>query len=66
MLEAEISFTLLVFGLYTAFTALFIICDTYLIPAVEVFITAYNIPEEVIIHILNSIIFDFSCKLFYI
>ena len=47
MFETEISFALLLFGLYAAFTALFIVCDTYLIPAVEVFITAYNIPEEV-------------------
>jgi hypothetical protein len=47
MLEVELCFALLLFGLYAAFTALFIVCDTYLIPAVEVFINAYNIPEEV-------------------
>eukprot|EP01036_Dinobryon_divergens_P022333 gene22334-30578_t len=47
MLEVELCFALLLFGLYAAFTALFIVCDTYLIPAVEVFISAYNIPEEV-------------------
>ena len=47
LLEAELCFALLLFGLYAAFTALFIVCDMYLIPAVEVFINAYNIPEEV-------------------
>lgn len=41
-------FLLLSFILYVIFTALCIVCDKYLIPAVEVFITTYNIPEEVL------------------
>lgn len=38
---------LILLGFVCTFYALCIICDDYLVPAVEVFIEQYNIPEEV-------------------
>jgi len=47
MEQSYIAFALLICGLYATFNSLFIVCDNYLIPAVGVFITAYNVPEEI-------------------
>ena len=34
-------------GLLLVFTALCVVCDEHLVPTVELFITQFNVPEEV-------------------